>query len=71
MSTATQKKGGQQLRPFGMLDKVAYAAGDFGCNMSFCLAGTFFTLFYTQYMKIDSLRHSAFCPSPTRRRSSR
>ena len=55
MSTATQKKGGQQLRPFGMLDKVAYAAGDFGCNMSFCLAGTFFTLFYTQYMKIDSL----------------
>ena len=55
MSTATQKKGGQQFRPFGMLDKVAYAAGDFGCNMSFCLAGTFFTLFYTQYMKIDSL----------------
>ena len=24
-------------RKFGMLDKVAYAAGDFGCNMSFSL----------------------------------
>ena len=27
-------------RKFGMLDKVAYAAGDFGCNMSFGLKGT-------------------------------
>ena len=44
-----------ELRKFGMLDKVAYAAGDFGCNMSFALAGTFFTLFWTQYMGIDSL----------------
>ena len=43
------------LREFGLLDKVAYAAGDFGCNMSFALAGTFFTLFYTQYMGIDSI----------------
>ena len=42
-------------RPFGMLDKLSYAAGDFGCNMSFSLAGTYFTLFYTQYMGIDSL----------------
>ena len=24
-------------RKFGMLDKVAYAAGDLGCNMSFGL----------------------------------
>lgn len=38
-----------------MLDKLSYAAGDFGCNMSFSLAGTYFTLFYTQYMGIDSL----------------
>ena len=43
------------FRKFGMLDKVSYAAGDFGCNMSFALAGTYFTLFWTQYMKIDSL----------------
>ena len=27
-------------RKFGMRDKVAYAAGDFGCNMSFSLKGT-------------------------------
>ena len=27
-------------RKFGMLDKVAYAAGDFGCNMSFALKST-------------------------------
>ena len=27
-------------RKFGMRDKVAYAAGAFGCNMSFALKGT-------------------------------
>ena len=43
------------LRKFGMLDKLSYAAGDFGCNMSFALAGTYFTLFWTQYMGISSL----------------
>ena len=48
----TQEK---KYRKFGLLDKLSYAAGDFGCNMSFCLAGTWFTLFYTQYMGIDSL----------------
>ena len=37
------------FRKFGMLDKVSYAAGDFGCNMSFALAGTYFTLFWTQW----------------------
>lgn len=26
-------------RKFGMRDKVAYAAGDFGCNMSFSIEG--------------------------------
>ena len=43
------------FRKVGLIDYLAYAAGDFGCNMSFVLAGTFFTLFYTQYMGIDSL----------------
>ena len=38
-----------------MRDKVSYAAGDFGCNMSFALAGTWFTLFWTQYMHIDEI----------------
>lgn len=45
-------------RKVGLLDHVSYAAGDFGCNMSFVLAGTWFTLFYTQYMGIDSLLFS-------------
>lgn len=27
-------------RPFGIRDSLAYAAGDFGCNMSFALKGT-------------------------------
>ena len=26
---------------FGMRDKIAYAAGDFGCNMSFALKARF------------------------------
>ena len=26
-------------RKFGMIDNLAYAAGDFGCNMSFALKG--------------------------------
>ena len=30
----------KQKRKFGMRDKIAYAAGDFGCNMSFALKGT-------------------------------
>ena len=37
-TTAVDANG---LRKFGMLDKVSYAAGDFGCNMSFALAGTY------------------------------
>ncbi|GHT86628.1 hypothetical protein FACS18947_6600 [Bacteroidia bacterium] len=40
---------------FGMRDKLAYAAGDFASCMSFSLAGTYFTLFYTQYMRINSV----------------
>ena len=47
------------LRKFGMRDKVSYAAGDFGCNMSFALAGTWFTTFWTQYMHIDELVFAA------------
>lgn len=40
------------VRKFGMRDKVAYGAGDFGCNMSFALKGTL-TIFWTQFMGID------------------
>ena len=41
-------------RKFGTIDKLAYAAGDFGCNMSFALKG-YLTIFWTQYMGIDSI----------------
>lgn len=41
-------------RKFGMRDKLAYAAGDFGCNMSFALKGTL-VIFWTQFMGMDSI----------------
>lgn len=34
---------------FGLRDKLAYAAGDFGCNMSFALKG-YLTIYWTQFM---------------------
>ncbi len=40
-------------RKFGMLDCVAYAAGDLGCNMSFALKGTVQT-FWLVYMAMNS-----------------
>ena len=40
-------------RKFGMLDKIAYAAGDFGCNMSFALKGTVQT-FWLVYMTMET-----------------
>ena len=45
-------------RPFGIRDKLAYAAGDFGCNMSFALKGTM-AIFWTQFMRMDSLLYAA------------
>lgn len=39
-------------RKFTIRDSVAYAAGDFGCNMSFALKGTM-AIFWTQFMKMD------------------
>ncbi len=38
-------------RKFGIRDKLAYAAGDLGCNMSFALKGTM-QIFWTQFMGI-------------------
>lgn len=38
---------------FGFIDKFAYAAGDFGCNMSFALA-SYLSLFYTQYIGMSA-----------------
>ncbi len=40
-------------KPFGFMDKLAYAAGDFGCNMSFGLKGTVQT-FWLMYMTLKT-----------------
>ena len=45
-------------RKFGMRDNLAYAAGDFGCSMSFALKGTM-SIFWTQFMQMDSLIYAA------------
>ena len=47
------KKDAKGFRKFGMLDKVAYAAGDFGCNMSFALKGTVQT-FWLVFMMMET-----------------
>lgn len=44
-------------RKFGMLDNLAYAAGDFRCNMSFALKGTLI-IFWTQFMQMDSILYA-------------
>ena len=41
-------------RKFGIRDSLSYAAGDFGCNMSFALKGTM-AIFWTQFMRMDSV----------------
>ena len=40
-------------RKFGIRDKIAYAAGDLGCNMSFALKGTVQT-FWLVYMMLET-----------------
>lgn len=54
MATKSADVDENGLRKFGFRDKLAYAAGDFGCNMSFALKGTL-TIFWTQFMGIDSM----------------
>lgn len=44
-------------RKFGMRDNLAYAAGDFGCNMSFALKATLI-IFWTQFMQMDSILYA-------------
>ena len=44
-------------RRFGIRDSLAYAAGDFGCNMSFALKGTM-ALFWTHFMQMDSILYA-------------
>ncbi|MBQ9960727.1 MAG: MFS transporter [Firmicutes bacterium] len=45
------------FRKFSMRDNIAYAAGDFGCNMSFALKGTLI-IFWTQFMGMDSMLYA-------------
>jgi len=40
-------------RKFSIIDCFAYAAGDFGCNMSFALKSTLI-IFWTQFMRMSS-----------------
>lgn len=40
-------------RKFGIRDSLAYAAGDFGCNMSFALKSTL-VIFWTQFMGMSN-----------------
>lgn len=47
------EKAVEAKKDFGFIDKLAYAAGDFGCNMSFALK-SYLTIYWTQYMGIDS-----------------
>ena len=48
-----EKEKQNSKKPFGMIDKIAYAAGDFGCNMSFSLKGTVQT-FWLVYMTMET-----------------
>ena len=41
----------EKLRPFGARDKIGYAMGDLGCNLSFQLISSYMFLFYTWYRK--------------------
>ena len=50
-------KNTNEKRPFGIRDSLAYAAGDFGCNMSFALKGTM-AIFWTQFMRMDSILYA-------------
>lgn len=53
METVTQK------RPFGMRDKISYAAGDLGCNMSFSLKSSIMALFWLQFMLLGEELYAA------------
>lgn len=46
----TAAPASQADRPFGMRDKIGYALGDFGCQMSFALITAYLADFYTQYI---------------------
>ena len=52
MAKKQAKLDSKGLPLFGMRDKVAYAAGDLGCNMSFALKSSIMAIFWTQFMAL-------------------
>ncbi|MGN0519685.1 MAG: MFS transporter, partial [Candidatus Fimenecus sp.] len=44
-----------KVKPFGMQDKIGYAMGDLGCNLSFQLVSSYMFLFYTQCIGLSSM----------------
>ncbi len=53
MAKKPAKLDANGYRKFGMRDKIAYAAGDLGCNMSFALKGTV-QVFWLVYMMMET-----------------
>jgi len=53
MAKKEVKRDANGFRKFGMRDCIAYAAGDFGCNMSFALKGTVQT-FWLVFMMMET-----------------
>ena len=45
-------------RPFGWRDKLGYAAGDFGCNMSCAIITSYMMLFYVNVIGINPLHYA-------------
>ena len=42
-----------KMRPFGLLDKLAYMMGDVGCNIVLSLANSYLLVFYTKVMGVS------------------
>ena len=58
MAKKTKQLDANGYRKFGMLDKVSYAAGDFGCNMSFALKSSIMAIFWTQFMALGEVTYA-------------
>ena len=54
------EKQDNALRPFGMRDKIGYAMGDFGCNMSFSFISNNIITFFAICRKEDIYRFAQF-----------
>ncbi len=52
MANKTVQLDAKGYPKFSIRDSIAYAAGDFGCNMSFALKSTM-SVFWTQFMGLD------------------